>query len=111
MGGGKHVWSRAPSLSLAQLGAGMYEGRLRYELHVRKCDAMGTVIFTSRGGEGSPKPSQPLGQDSLCPILPPSRKEGPEEGRHREDRSHHVRTWHGMACGIFLLVSPWCRPS
>ena len=89
----------------AQLGAGVYEGGLRYELHVGKCNALCRVMPKSREGEGSPRPSQPLGKDS---VSTPTPSLGPVEGRHQEDRSHHVRTWPGLACGIFWLGLPWC---
>lgn len=30
---------------------------------------------------------------------------------HKEDRSHHIRSWHGLAPGILQFVLPWWRPS
>lgn len=68
VGGGKHIQSRVPSLRLAQLGAGVYKGGLRYELHVRKSHAMCRIMLKSREVGGSPRLSHALG--SLSPKPP-----------------------------------------
>lgn len=67
VGGGKRIQGGVPSLRLAQLGAGVCKGGLRYELHARKCHAMCRIMLKSREGEGSPKPSHALGKDCLSP--------------------------------------------